>query len=226
MQCWWEERRGQRDLAPLCAHLRQAERDRQALHQRGGGHPIHSGSFTPQTGYDLYFGHAQGQSQPLGGLLDEISLYNRALDGQEVLGVLPSGADGKCPIDDNAAPVINAGPDQSLAQSTDTTTLHGTVSDDGLPLEMSVSVEWSKLFGPGEVEFGDPYAIETTASFTVPGIYVLKVLAHDGLDEASDAMEVRVAAFCMVESSERLVAWWPGNGDAKDIVSEQSRTSA
>jgi RHS repeat-associated protein len=180
------------------------------------------GSFTPQTGYDLYFGYVQGQSTPFAGMLDEISLYNRALDGKELSDIYASGTDGKCPIDDNAAPVVNAGPDQSVTQLTDVAHLHGSVTDDGLPVGSAVTVEWSKVAGPGNVTFGNANAPETTASFTAPGIYLLKLLGHDGLDEASDTVEVRVATFCRVESPIGLTAWWPGNGTAFDAVNEQT----
>ena len=177
------------------------------------------GSFTPQTSYDLYFGYAQGQhTAAFTGMLDEISLYNRALDGKELHDIYASGADGKCPIDDNAAPVVNAGPDQSAQQLTNPVTLHGTVTDDGLPVDALVVSEWSKVSGPGNVTFANAGSPETTATFTAPGIYVLKLLAHDGLDEASDTLEVRVAAFCRVESPLGLTAWWPGNGTAADVV--------
>ena len=90
-----------------------------------------------------------------------------------------------------------------------------------MPLGSTVVAEWSKVAGPGEVVFGDVNAAETTGRFTLPGIYVLKLLAHDGLKEASDTVEVRVAAFCRVDSPPNLVAWWPGNGNSTDAVSGQ-----
>jgi RHS repeat-associated protein len=180
------------------------------------------GSFTPQTGYDLYFGNVQGfssQSNALTGMLDEVSLYSRALDGNEIHDLYAAGTDGKCPIDDNAAPVVNAGPDQSIPQVTGVASLQGSVVDDGLPAGAVVVAEWSKIAGPGAVTFANPNAAQTTATFSLPGIYVLKLVGHDGLDEASDTVEVRVAEFCRVDSPANLAAWWPGNGNAADAVS-------
>jgi RHS repeat-associated protein len=182
----------------------------------------HLGSFTPQTGYDLYFGNVQSfssQSNALTGVLDEVSLYSRALDGNEIHDLYAAGTDGKCPIDDNAAPVVNAGPDQSIPQVTGVASLQGSVVDDGLPAGAVVVAEWSKIAGPGEATFANPNAAQTTATFSLPGIYVLKLLGHDGLDEASDTVEVRVAEFCRVDSPANLAAWWPGNGNAADAVS-------
>jgi hypothetical protein len=101
------------------------------------------GSFTPQTSYDLYFGYVQGQSTPYTGMLDEISLYNRALDGQEIYDIFAADKNGKCPVDQNQAPVVSAGPSQSTANNNGTVTVTGTVSDDGLPMGSTLSVQWT-----------------------------------------------------------------------------------
>ena len=60
-------------------------------------------------------------------------------------------------IDTNTAPVVDAGPDQTITRPDDTADLEGTVTDDGLPDPPgAVEVEWQKLSGPGDVTFGDP----------------------------------------------------------------------
>jgi RHS repeat-associated protein len=183
------------------------------------------GIFTPQTGYDLYFGNdpsSSGASNPFyRGMLDEISLYRRALDGKEIFDIYSADSEGKCPIDDNAAPLVNAGPDQSLTQTSGNVTLQGSVVDDGLPAGSGVGVEWSQVSGPGVVTFANPSTPITAAIFSLPGIYVLQLVADDSLDQGSDTVEVRVGAFCRVEGPEGLMAWWPGNGDARDAVSGQ-----
>jgi RHS repeat-associated protein len=155
------------------------------------------------------------------GQLDEISLYSRALDGQEMWDIFAADKDGKCPADQNRAPVVNAGPDQAVSQLNSPITLHGTVSDDGLPLPANINGHWSKVSGPGQVSFGNADALDTTAAFDAAGIYVLRLTADDSLDSASDLMEVRVGAPCATGSAESLVAWWPGNGDAQDVVTGQ-----
>src|SRR5256885_2289631 len=47
------------------------------------------------------------------------------------------------------------------------------------------TVLWSKASGPGEVKFEDPKAPITTASFTTPGDYVLKLTAGNGQTQTS-----------------------------------------
>lgn len=87
----------------------------------------------------------------------------------------------------NQPPVVHAGSDQSVA-ITDAATLDGTVIDDGLPVSPgAVTTTWSKLSGPGTVTFGSPSAIDTTATFSMAGLYTLRLTASDGqLSQADD----------------------------------------
>jgi hypothetical protein len=91
------------------------------------------------------------------------------------------------------APVVDAGPDQSITFP-DTATLDGTVSDDGLPdPPAAVTTTWSQVSGPGTVSITDPSAVDTTASFPLGGTYVLRLTADDGELSSSDDMTVTVA---------------------------------
>ena len=59
------------------------------------------GIFTPQTSYDIYFGRrASGpfSSDILNGLMDEVSLYNRALSTNEIAAIYAARGTGKCLI--------------------------------------------------------------------------------------------------------------------------------
>lgn len=175
------------------------------------------GIYQPRTSYNLYFGNLPSDTGFFRGMLDEVSLYNRPLDAQEVYDIYNSGPAGKCPKDQNQAPVVDAGPNVTLAAVSDVATLNGSVSDDALPAGAGVRALWSKLDGPGAVTFGDPAAPVTTASFTVPGIYVLNLAADDAAVLRNDVMEVRVAMPCSAAPS-GLVAWWPGNGTAQEVL--------
>ena len=58
------------------------------------------GIFTPQTSFDLYLGKRQaGTFAPFyfAGILDEASIYNRALTLAEIQSIYNAGAQGKCP---------------------------------------------------------------------------------------------------------------------------------
>jgi hypothetical protein len=94
----------------------------------------------------------------------------------------------------NQAPVVNAGADQTIRLPTDQVALDGTVTDDGLPLGVSVSNTWSKVSGPGTVTFGNAAAVDTTATFGAAGVYVLRLTASDTLLSASDDVQITVYA--------------------------------
>src|SRR6266550_4208921 len=74
----------------------------------------------------------------------------------------------------NQAPVVDAGADLSVTLPA-TATLNGTVTDDGLPSGSTLTIAWSKVSGPGTVTFSNANAASTTASFAVPGTYVLRL---------------------------------------------------
>ncbi|BAY24266.1 beta-L-arabinobiosidase [Calothrix sp. NIES-2100] len=81
----------------------------------------------------------------------------------------------------NAAPTVDAGVNQIVAVNH--VDLDGTVVDDGLPNPPGAITNstWSKLGGPvtGTVTF-IPNAIDTTATFSAPGTYILRLTAEDG----------------------------------------------
>ncbi len=94
---------------------------------------------------------------------------------------------GKSP---NFAPVVKAGVDRVVVLP-GKTFLSGTVKDDGKP-NPKPAVAWSKESGPGEITFADATLADTTASFSAPGAYVLKLTANDGRLSASDTLSVMV----------------------------------
>src|ERR671925_1373223 len=92
----------------------------------------------------------------------------------------------------NQAPSVNAGPDQTIAFPA-SASLDGTVSDDGQPNPTPTTV-WSKVSGPGTVTFADAAAVDTQASFSAAGTYVLRLSADDGALTASDDVTIVVNA--------------------------------
>ena len=70
--------------------------------------------------------------------------------------------------------------------------LSGTVTDDGVTGRRSTT-QWSKTSGPGTVTFGNAdRALDTSASFSAAGTYVLTLTANDGELSASDTVTVVV----------------------------------
>jgi hypothetical protein len=93
--------------------------------------------------------------------------------------------------DPNEAPVVDAGPDQVITLPADAV-LDGFVGDDGLPLPTSLTSLWTAGSRPGPVTFQDASSMNTRASFTIPGTYVLRLSASDGLMSGADSMMVTV----------------------------------
>lgn len=91
----------------------------------------------------------------------------------------------------NQPPSVNAGADQNITLPA-VANLTGAVSDDGLPAGGSITVTWSKESGPGNVNFGSPDRVTSTAGFSVAGTYVLRLTASDSLLTNSDTLTVTV----------------------------------
>ncbi|HET9316663.1 MAG TPA: LamG-like jellyroll fold domain-containing protein, partial [Vicinamibacteria bacterium] len=92
----------------------------------------------------------------------------------------------------NQAPVVNAGADQSVTLPQNVVTLTGTATDDGLPPPGALTYAWTLLSGPGTVAFGTPGAPQTTATFTTPGSYVIRLGVTDGAANGFDDAVVSV----------------------------------
>ncbi len=88
----------------------------------------------------------------------------------------------------NNAPTVSAGNNADII-ITDSASLQGQVSDDGLP-SGQLSTQWSMVSGSGSVSFADASALETSATFSATGSYVLRLSASDG--ELSSVADVQI----------------------------------
>ncbi len=88
--------------------------------------------------------------------------------------------------------VVNAGPDQNITFPTNLINLDGTVTDDGIP-GLGVTSLWTVASGACGVSFGNPTAVDTTATFTYGGLYELQLEASDTELNAWDTLLVQVS---------------------------------
>jgi len=65
-----------------------------------------------------------------------------------------------------------------------------TATDDGAPQPLSLL--WTKVSGPGSVTFTAATAANTSASFSAPGAYVLRLTTSDGGSQAFDDIAITV----------------------------------
>ncbi len=76
----------------------------------------------------------------------------------------------------NQPPVVSAGPNQTITLPTNSVTLTGTATDNGVPLTLA----WSVVSGPGAVTFSSPNSLVTQATFSsTVGTYVLQLSASN-----------------------------------------------
>jgi peptidoglycan/xylan/chitin deacetylase (PgdA/CDA1 family) len=93
----------------------------------------------------------------------------------------------------NLAPVVSAGPDKSILLPANTVSLDGSAADDGLPNPPGkLTLQWSKVSGPGNVTFLSAQSAATSATFSAAGLYVLMLTASDSSASTSDEVSVSV----------------------------------
>ena len=136
-----------------------------------------------------------------------------------VTGDIRSGQDDVV-ITVNQPPAVNAGPDQTI-NFPSSATLNGSASDDGLPNPPgALTYSWSTVSGPGTASFADASAANTTASFSVSGVYTLRLTANDGLASSSDDLVITVNQVPVVNAGADQTIELPAsanlNGSASD----------
>jgi RHS repeat-associated protein len=94
----------------------------------------------------------------------------------------------------NLAPVVSVGPNLKVPNPATNVVLPGAVQDDGLPAGAIVGTIWRQVSGPATVTFADSTSATTTASFPVPGSYVLQLLANDSQYQSGTSLVVEVHA--------------------------------
>ena len=92
----------------------------------------------------------------------------------------------------NQSPTVNAGSDQTITLPA-SASLTGTASDDGLPNPpATLTTTWSKISGAGTVTFANANALNTTATFSIAGVYNLRLTANDGAIAVTDDVTIVV----------------------------------
>ncbi len=65
------------------------------------------------------------------------------------------------------------------------------MTDDGLPSGTLITT-WTRQSGPGTVTFANPNAVDTTASFSTDGVYVLRLTGDDTALTTFDELTITV----------------------------------
>ena len=136
---------------------------------------------------DLLMGGAGGVNEFFEGVIDEVRVYDRGLSNLEILFLASE-------FGNNAAPLVNAGPDLTVTVGD---TLHiddSNVIDDGLPNPPGMtSVLWSEEgSSAGSWPLGDETDTHTHVEFSSIGTFLLRLTADDNELTAFDELVVTV----------------------------------
>ena len=176
-----------------------------------GGLVLGSG-FTPRTTGALHIGARPGSAW-FTGAMDEFSLYDRALAPAEIQAIFAAGGCGKTDGFPEEYPtlVVNAGPDAAIGFP-QSAALAATVIDRRPDRSTPLALQWSKVSGPGAVRFAPDRLGTSSAYFTEPGTYVLRLTASDGSLLAADELVIEAGAGPFT----RTIALQSGNGTQTD----------
>jgi RHS repeat-associated protein len=91
----------------------------------------------------------------------------------------------------NAAPVVNAGTNQTVTLPNNTVVLIGTATDDGLP-NGTLTTTWSQVSGPATAFIESPTQLSTVVTFPQAGTYVFKLTGSDSVLSSSSNVTITV----------------------------------
>lgn len=131
---------------------------------------------------NVRFGARANNTAYLDGRVDEVRIYGRPLTAAEVRMLYESTL--------NKLLIAHAGPDQTIHLPAGAA-LAGYATDDGRPEPLTTL--WTKISGPGTVTFANAGLTNTTATFSLPGAYTLRLTASDTVSSASDDVVINVA---------------------------------
>ncbi len=176
------------------------------------------GSFTPLTSYNLYLGRRPGPDSYItfAGLIDEPTVYNRALSANEIAAIYNAGSAGKCQNSGPLAPVITTQP-TNVTVVVSNTAMFAVGAQGTAPLSYLWSFNHTNLLGG------------TNAILTLPNVQATQagnysvVVSNPGGSVTSAVAVLTVLvpappATCTPPPA-GIVAWWPGEGNGLDVVS-------
>jgi len=108
-----------------------------------------------------------------------------------LLGLCACGGGGSSGGNTQTNLVVNAGADQTSILS-NTLNLDATVTENNNPLQTAASYSWSKVSGPGSVNFSNPTAEDTSVTFSQTGSYVLNLMVNSSSGTSNDNLSITV----------------------------------
>ena len=178
----------------------------------GGSDPIAAG--------DLYIGYDPVEQDRMDGFIDEPSIYN-VLGSAEIYAIYANGSHGKHPVQPNTIPQVETRDPVDYFRSS--TTLRGTVVDDGLPITAALQSTWSSFALPDGVSpplIANAGCRTPRRSLVIRGVYTLQLLAEDGYGLVTEATTVYVdeQGQCADIDMTDAIIWLRGELDTEDAT--------
>ena len=172
------------------------------------------GVFTPRTIGDLYLGlrpYDGGAGTRFAGLMDEVSLYHRALSAGEIAAIYAAGNAGKCSV--GVPPSIVAQPTNQTAL-VGGTVFFGVSATGDSPLGYQWRFQGANLIGKTSSSL-----VLADVQLTNAGSYSVVVSNLAGSATSSNALltVIAVSSNCIAAPA-GLVSWWRGEGSAADAA--------
>ncbi|HLX69361.1 MAG TPA: FG-GAP-like repeat-containing protein, partial [Verrucomicrobiae bacterium] len=175
------------------------------------------GNITPQTTYPLYIGDRAANGLPgtgslYNGLLDELTLYGRALSPSEIAAIYNAGSGGKCltPM----PPMITAQPTDETVTVGGTATFSVTASGSS-----TLTYQWYNASGSIDGATGATLTLSNVQLSAAGSYYVTVSNPYGSTNSASAMLTVTNPSppSCTPPPS-GLVGWWRAEGNALDSI--------
>jgi hypothetical protein len=173
------------------------------------------GSFTPQTSFPMYIGQRPSDSSVAlySGLMDELSVYARALSGAEIQAIYNAGSSGKCQV---TPPII-------LTQPVNRTTVVGGSANFSVTAAGSQPLSYQWRLGSNALNGATANVLNlTNVQLSDAGNYSVVVSNAYGTVTSSNALLTVNTGSCASVSG--IVSWWPGEGNGNDVAGSNPGT--
>src|SRR5882724_12765528 len=144
------------------------------------------------------------------GLIDEVSVYNRALTASEVQAIYNAGSAGKC--SGPTAPSITQQP-AGQTETVGNNASFGVITAGSPPLSYQWQLNGTNLSGAT-----NPVLNLANIQPTNGGNYSVVVTNASGSATSSNALLTLNPATNCTPPPSGLVSWWPGNGNTVDVA--------
>ena len=177
------------------------------------------GSFTPQTSFGLYLGKHDSDAGSAGfhGLIDEASLYSRALTAAEIQAIYSADGAGKCSL--GTAPSISTQPAGQTVLAGATATF-SVVAAGSSPLSYQWRLNGANLSGAN----GTALTL-TNVQLAQSGSYTVRVTNLLGSATSSNAVLTVNPALVCTPAPAGLISWWRAENSAVDAVGGHNGTA-